>query len=308
MSIETFLIDIHDYVLKKKIGSGTFGEVITIINKLTKEEFAAKLYRTNLDQFSDQKIFCTEIGISSRLSHMAIMKLKGFSFQNFKDEPYPIIVFNLMKNGSIGDMIDSSSKGLVCKEWTSTKRFINVVGIALGMKYLHSNHIVHRNLKPNNILLDSSFYLKIADFACATEVNLLNQNQTIIGTPLYISPEVISESYLTEKIDVFAFSLVVFQILANVPSRELYLNANSPMKLMNRVNNGERPKLERLSSQAQREFVSKCWEQDAETRYSFNEIVEFLLNTISERKVGENEFINEDVNFEEIDSYISLFQ
>lgn len=67
-----------------------------------------------------------------------------------------------MPNGSLREILDKSRHLLAPHEWTDTKKYINLLGIALGMKYLHSQNVVQRDLKPSNILLDENFYPHIS--------------------------------------------------------------------------------------------------------------------------------------------------
>lgn len=100
----------------------------------------------------------------------------------------------------------------------SKQKYIILFGIALGMKTLHKQSIIHRDLKPGNILLDSNFYPYIGDFGISF-ISDISASQILmnsqVGTPLYQVPEILSDEPYTNKVDVFSFSLIAYQLITN---------------------------------------------------------------------------------------------
>lgn len=103
-----------------------------------------------------------------------------------------------------------------------TQKLIIIYGIALGMQYLHSYNILHRNLTSSNIFLDNSFHLKISGF------NFVKQNASsgpnnefkYKGKQIYLAPEVLTSFEYSQKSDVYSFSHLIFEILMLVSRSE----------------------------------------------------------------------------------------
>ena len=97
------------------------------------------------------------------------MKFIGFSPVNFKSTPKPVIITELLKNGNLSDLIELERNGLSCSGLNDTKKLINIYGVASSLKYLHSQNILHRDLKSSNVLVDHFLFPKLADFGLSKD-------------------------------------------------------------------------------------------------------------------------------------------
>lgn len=150
-----------------------------------------------------------------------------------------------MSRGSLRSLLDLEYKSQSPIEWTSTMKYINLLGIAIGMEYLHSLKIVHRDLNPDNILLDENFYPHICHFGLSKMLNE-NLSQKVIeseaGTPAYMAPEIIKREDFTFKIDVYSFSIIAYELITgSCPIRETDLS-----QIKQNITKGKRPDLSKV--------------------------------------------------------------
>ena len=229
MNDENYLLDLSNFKKWEKIGKGGYGKVYKIEDNQTKQIFAAKISRDQLDFKSKEKFYqyAREVNIISKLNHPSILKFIGFSRTNFKGNPYPVIVTEFEPNGSLDYILELERAECAPEYWNDTKKLINIYGIASAMSYLHSNNILHRDLKPQNILEDDYLFPKIGDFGLS---KLYHQNKNsasfqsgteIKGTFTYIAPEVYKGEKYVSASDVFSFAIIVYEIITNqIPFEE----------------------------------------------------------------------------------------
>lgn len=116
------------------------------------------------------------------------------------------------------------------------------------MSYLHSQNILHRNLKPSNILIDELIHPKLADFGLAKNINENDDRNKrkdetpILGTYIYDAPEVFSNLEYSKATDVYSFALVVYEIMTN--KKPFF--GSTMYQVMTNVLNGYRPDLSQL--------------------------------------------------------------
>ncbi|KAK8889143.1 hypothetical protein M9Y10_033887 [Tritrichomonas musculus] len=158
-----------------------------------------------------------ELEIISQIQYESIMKFVGYSLNNFSNKQNPVLISEIHSNGSLAGILDLERHGCGIKGWDSTKKLINIYGIASAMKYLHNKNILHRDLKPDNVLLDEYLYPKLSDFGLSKEYfgKVIENCSDILGTPPYISPEIWKKSDYTKASDVYAFAMIVFEIMTN---------------------------------------------------------------------------------------------
>ncbi|KAJ3693541.1 hypothetical protein LUZ60_009021 [Juncus effusus] len=165
--------------------------------------------------------FATEIAVISAVRHRNLVKLYGCCIEGNT----PLLVYEYLENRSLDQAL--FGKGNLFLDWTA--RFEICLGVARGITYLHeesSVKIVHRDIKASNILLDTDLNPKISDFGLA---KLYDDKKTHIstrvsGTTGYVAPEYAMRGHLTEKTDVFAFGVLVLEIIAGRPNTDRTLD------------------------------------------------------------------------------------
>ena len=173
-----------DFKLIKVIGRGAFGEVQLVRNKYTKKVYAMKLLsKYEMIKRSDSAFFWEERDIMAHANSEWIVQLH-FAFQ---DHRYLYMVMDYMPGG---DLVNLMSNYEVPEKWA---RFYTAE-VVLALDAIHSMGFVHRDVKPDNMLLDASGHLKLADFGTCMKMcpDGMVKSETAVGTPDYISPEVLT--------------------------------------------------------------------------------------------------------------------
>ena len=298
LSINIPFISLERYDKNEEIGSGNFATVYKIIEKDTDDLFAAKIINTSLDECTEESLqnIEREIHIISTLNHPTILKFIGYNSNDFDFNPNPTIVTELASNNTLENMITLERYICGSSDWNDTMKLINIYGIAAGMEYLHSQRILHRDLKTSNILLDDHLFPKIADFGFSKKINnQIKSDSCYKGTVAYTAPEVFKSEY-SEAGDVYSFAIIVYEIMTN---EEIYKGMNI-FKLMNHVLNGFRLEFTFKIPDSYQKLIEACWMQEPEKRPTFKEIVQQLKTDTG--------FITENVDEEEFLLYIDQIE
>ncbi|KAK4421288.1 G-type lectin S-receptor-like serine/threonine-protein kinase [Sesamum alatum] len=200
----------NDFSITNKLGEGGFGPVYK--GELLNKQFVAV---KRLSRRSGQGLeeFRNETELIAKLQHRNLVGILGCCIE--KDEK--ILVYEYMPNKSLDFFLFDATKKEVL-DWT--RRVHIIEGIAQGLLYLHHYsrlRIVHRDLKASNILLDAEMNPKISDFGMA-RIFGGNDSQAntkrIVGTYGYMSPEYAMEGLFSVKSDVFAFGVLMLEIIS----------------------------------------------------------------------------------------------
>uniref|UniRef100_A0ACD5Z9C3 Uncharacterized protein n=1 Tax=Avena sativa TaxID=4498 RepID=A0ACD5Z9C3_AVESA len=172
--------------------------------------FVAAVKRLGGEDQEYEKEFENELDLLQRIRHSNIVSLVGFCIH----EENRFIVYELMENGSLETQLHGPSDGSALSWHIRMKIALDT---ARGLEYLHEHcnpPIIHRDLKSSNILLDSDFNAKISDFGLAVSSgNRSKGNLKLSGTLGYVAPEYLLDGKLTEKSDVYAFGVVLLELL-----------------------------------------------------------------------------------------------
>ena len=233
-----------------------------------------------------------EITLLSQLDYPLLLKFYGIT----NIPPFCIITEYLPHD--LQSYIKLANKGQADNNWNITTKMFIIIGIALGMRYLHKNNISHRDLKPQNVLLDSNLYPRICDFGLSkAQTSSMSSN---VGTPQFCAPEVASASedmkYNGEKADVYSYAMTIYSILYDViPFEGIHL-----LKLIQEVVlNGKRPELDGQISEKIDNLIRKCWDPNPNNRPNFTRIVDELKNPSLIEEIA-------DIDIEKINDLLSF--
>ncbi|XP_047149486.1 receptor-like protein kinase HSL1 [Vigna umbellata] len=197
------------------IGSGGYGTVYRI--DVGSDYVAVKKIWNNrkLDKKLESS-FRAEVRILSNIRHTNIVRLMCC----ISNEDSMLLVYEYLENLSLDKWLHKSVKpgsaNKVVLDWP--KRLKIAIGVAQGLSYMHHDclpPVVHRDIKTSNILLDSQFNAKVADFGLAKlliKPEELSSMSAVIGSFGYIAPEFVQSTRVNEKIDVFSFGVVLLEL------------------------------------------------------------------------------------------------
>ena len=147
------------------------------------------------------------------------------------------------------------------------------------MSYLHSNNILHRNLNPSSIFLDDSFYPKISGLDIVKELYQSSKNNEprrdgkLKGVHKYLAPEILTNLEYGKPSDVYAFSLLMFEIMTEqTPFNDLVSKDDI---ILNVSEKGIRPIFETKIPSCYQNLIEKCWSQNPKERPTFDEIMSY---------------------------------
>lgn len=191
-----------------EIGAGGFGKVF--FGTLADGKMVA-IKRASTTSLQGQIEFRNEVNLLSRLHHRHLVRLEGFC----EEEDLQILVYEYMKNGNLGEHISRARGGKVLKWY---KRLEIAVGIAQGLDYLHSfadPPVIHRDIKPTNILLDEHMVAKVADFGISKATFDFDTHVSTrpAGTAGYLDPEYFLRRQLTTASDVYGYGMLLLEII-----------------------------------------------------------------------------------------------
>ncbi|XP_064608927.1 serine/threonine-protein kinase DCLK1-like [Liolophura sinensis] len=256
----------NKYEVGKIIGEGNFAIVKECVDRLTKQPYALKIIDKTKCKGKEQMIE-NEVSILRRVKHpniiLLVEELDGV------DELY--LVMEFVRGGDLFDAIASATK------YTERDASGMIYNLASALRYLHSLNIVHRDVKPENLLvcehIDGSKSLKLGDFGLATVANQVLF--TVCGTPTYVAPEILEETGYGLKIDVWAAGIITYILLCGFPP--FVSQSDGHEELFDHIMKGNfeftSPFWDDVSNSA-KDLIASMLEVDPEQRFSASEVLQ----------------------------------
>ncbi|KAE8665204.1 hypothetical protein F3Y22_tig00112647pilonHSYRG00032 [Hibiscus syriacus] len=277
----------------EEIGRGAGGMVF----KATLSDGRVAAIKRLVDPNQGEAEFLAEVNTIGKLNHMNLITMWGYCAEG----KHRLLVYEYMEHGSLAENL--SFKAL---DWK--KRFDIAVGTARGLAYLHEEcleWVLHCDIKPHNILIDSKFQPKVSDFGLSWLLNRGDVKNSIVsrirGTRGYMAPEWVSNLPITSKVDVYSYGIVLLELVTgrspamgisvtdnDSPKEQTTLVAwvrehlGSAQEMETRKHEIIDPKLEGIYDEAQLlnlvAVALKCVQESKDARPTMGEVIEMLLH------------------------------
>ena len=195
------------YEILEKIGSGGMSDV-----------YKAKCHKLNRPVAIKvlKKEFCTDAGFVSNFK-MEAQAAAGLSHPNI------VNVYDVVDDGDIHYIVMELIEGITLKNYIAKKGCLDnkeAIGIAIqiaqGMMAAHERHIIHRDIKPQNIIISMDGKVKVADFGIAKAISMQTKNSDAIGSVHYIPPEQASGNISDARSDIYSFGITLYEMVTGI--------------------------------------------------------------------------------------------
>ena len=277
-------MSLNDFILGKDLGKGAFGSVRIVTRKKDKQVYAMKSVSIGKLDNKEKEAALNEVRILASLNHPNIIGYKdAFYDENSKSLN---IVMEYADDGDIAHKIKENLKRRLRFEESTLWEWI--IQILEGLKYLHDNKIMHRDLKCANIFLMKNGQLKIGDLN-VSKLAKNNMAKTQTGTPFYLAPEIWKDLPYDYKCDIWSVGCIIYELCTSRPP----FRGTSLKELCHNVMTGYYLPISGFSNDM-REIISKMLIVDPKRRYSTDELLncEIIKKRI---KSSKNEIITQGI-------------
>ena len=292
MKMKTVAIDVNPrpyFQLVEKAGQGASGAVYLSKRIKLPQENDPRFLKSHCHRVVGERVAIKQIRLSEQPKKQLIMNellvmndsrqenIVNFLEAYIIDDEELWVIMEYMEGGCLTDILDAvarSNTGEHSSPLNENQMAYIVKETCQGLKFLHNKKIIHRDIKSDNILLNSQGLVKITDFGfCVELTEKRSKRATMVGTPYWMAPEIVNQKGYDEKVDVWSLGIMLIEMIEGEPP---YLNED-PLKALYLIANNGSPKLRHPESVCKetKQFLDACLQVNVESRASVRKLLTF---------------------------------
>ncbi|KAK4524985.1 hypothetical protein GAYE_SCF07G2889 [Galdieria yellowstonensis] len=223
-----------------------------------------------------------DIKVAVKAYSAKILKEDFFYGICFMTNPFAAcLVTELAPNGELGKALYPKSGINIFSKLGQDIKFKIAIGVARGLQYLHSNKIVHRDVKPANVLLDEHHEPKLTDFGFSRLVDYSGKMTGETGSYKYMAPEVMRHQKYSESADIYSFAVVINEMFCEEPPYRYLLPVQAAIAVAKK---GARPSTKKLKNDILKNIIERCWSENPAERPDWETIIKSLQHAETYQK------------------------
>ena len=265
---------LSDFKILKELGKGSYGTVYTVRSYIDDNIYVMKKMELNNLKEKQQKECYREVSILKKVSHQNIIKY----YSSFLDSGNLYIIMEYAEGGDLYSLIKHYKRHN--KHFDEFDIWRIAYEVLNGLDYLHKSNIIHRDIKCLNLFITKDQHIKIGDLGVSTIVSNINAlHCTRVGTPLYLSPELVKQVPYDFKVDIWSCGCSVYHLACLDPP----FMGDNLIVLGNNIVKGKPKALPQQYSEELNGFIDKMLSKRPEKRPSAKEGLEMIPKDVMEK-------------------------